>query len=802
MIRNYFISALRNMLRSKLYTAINILCLTVGITGAILISLYLNHELSYDSHHQQHASIYRLHGNYVIGGNPTEIAITPFPLGPALKQEFSEIKEYVRFFRLDEYQVKKDENEFRETRLVFADSTVFDVFSHQIIHGVAQGALSEPYTAVLGKKLSQKIFGTDDCVGQVFEVNGQSIKVTAVIEDLPDNTHLKYSGMLSFLSAGEFAYSLDPQLFWNINYNYTYVQMHPGTSIYGVLDNMDAFNEKYISPIGGFIGATAEFKPTPLRRTHFTRLNMADETGNPTTLLIFSMVALFLIIIAAVNYTNLATARAASRAREIAMRKVSGAGRRQLLIQFLSESVLVAFISLMLSLLLVEVFLPGFNALANKSFRLSHLLNTSMILQVVFITLLTGLVAGIYPAIFLSRMKPVAILKSNLRSKGGSGLLRKILVVFQFTISVLLIGGTLSVQKQLHYVQNKPLGFEKSNRLAVSFPAMTVHDRVETLENILRGNPMIVRTTKTSMIPGRGANLLAVKIQSENEMKDATITSSFIDPEYLNVMNIRLLQGRGFHADQRSDAMTSIIINEAAVRTYGWHDDPLGKIIHWQTNEQGEPQNILRVIGVVNDFHFTSLENPIDPLMMLLPPEQTSYQSIIVEYLPGSDQQVKSFVEETMRSFDPARLPNVEYLDFGFHDQFAAEEKLGNIFGIFALVCIAISFLGLFGLSSFVTSQRKKEVGIRKVLGASAWSILAMFYKEFGLLVLVAILVATPLTWYLMDRWLQGFIYRISMSMEPILISGILSIAVAIITVSYHILMASRMNPTEAIRSE
>ncbi len=792
------------MLRSKLTTFINIFCLTLGISGAILIALYLNHEFSYDSHHLNHESIYRLDGNYTIGGNQTPLAVTAFPLGPALKQEFSEVKEYVRFFQVGEIMLKVDDNEFWEDRLVFTDSVVFDVFTHHFVYGQPQGALAEPNTAVLSRKLSEKLFGQANPMGQVFEANGEDYKVTAMVEDLPDNTHLRYDGMLSIHSRGnDFAYSLDPNLFWNINTNYTYLQMHPESDLHTLLSSrMDAFNEKYISPLGAMIGATAAFNPVPLRQTHFTKVQMAPETGNRSSLTIFTMVALFLIVIAAVNYTNLATARATNRAREIGLRKVSGATRKQLMTQFLSESLLIATISLLLSLILVNIFFPGFNTLADKSFHFTDLLKGKMLVQVLLITAVTGVVAGIYPAVFLSRMRPATVLKSNMPSKGGSGLLRKMLVVFQFIISVVLIAGTLTVQKQLSYLQDKDLGFNKLNRIVVSLNARESRERIETLENIIKGNPMVLRTAKTSLVPGRDGNINAVKVQSGDEMKDATITASFIDPDFLDLLEIPLTTGRGFSDELRSDASASVIVNEAAIRTYGWHDDPLGKMIQWQFDEQGNPRLHLRVVGVVKDFNFMSLHNPIDPIMMLIPEQPAAYLSVIVEYPAGEDQEIKAFLEQTVQEFDPARLPNVFFLDHGFNEQFTTEQKTGKIFGIFALVCIAISFLGLFGLASFTTSQRRKEVGIRKILGSSGGKILLMFYKDFSMLILIAILVAGPITWLLMTRWLQDFVYRIDMSLQPIILAGILSIVVALLTVSYHILMTSRMNPASALRSD
>lgn len=804
MFKNYLRSAWRNMMRSKLYTLINIICLTVGITGAIIIALYLNHELSYDIHHENHRSIYRMEGIYTIGGGGNHLAITAFPLGPALKLEFSEIKEYVRFFSIDDALVRIEDREFLEQDFVFTDSTLFEVFTHRFIYGSPQGALAEPNTAVLSLSVSRRFFGDEDPVGKTFEVNNQTYMVTGVVEDLPETTHLRYNGMLAMHSANnqQFAYSLDPQLFWNINMNYTYVQLHDGAEMETVLNNMEAFNEKYIDPVGGFIGGSMTFVATPLRDTHFTRVLMAASTGNKTTLLIFTVVAVFLVVIAAVNYTNLATARASKRAREIGLRKVSGATRKQMITQFLSESILVAVISLLISLLLVQILLPGFNTLADINLSLSHMLQGKILVQIIAITLVTGLISGAYPAFFLSRMKPVDIMKTNLPGKGGSALLRKVLVVFQFVISVVLIAGTITVEKQLRFLQNKDMGFNPDNRMVVTFQARDARDRIETIENTIRQNPSVISTAKTMSVPGLGANLNAVKVEMEGEMADGTISSYYVDHAFIDVMEIDLLEGRGFDRELRADVNSAILVNEAAVRRYGWHDDPIGKRIQWNFNEEGVPQTTLQVVGVFRDFNFLTLENPIDPMMMVLPENIFFYRAIIVEYIPGRESEVTAFLEETARTFEPSRLPSVHPLYHGFRNQFESEEKLGRIFRVFALVCIMISFLGLFGLSSFTTEQRKKEIGVRKVLGSSGWSILMLFYKDFTVLVLIASVIAGPLAYLLMSRWLQGFVYQIQMGLGPILLSALLSLIIAILTVTYHTFMAARMNPVEAVKAE
>ncbi|MEE4177499.1 MAG: FtsX-like permease family protein [Bacteroides sp.] len=803
MLKNFLISAWRNMVRSKLYTLINIFCLSVGITGATLIILYLNHELSYDTFHEKFERIYRLDGKYQVGGSFNHLAITPFPLGPALKLEFSQVEEYCRIFGQEDVLVKVEDREFLEDDFALVDTTFFEVFTHRFIHGQAEGALTEPNTLVLTESLSKKYFGQENPVGKQLLINQRNFQVTGVIEDFPDNATVKLNALLTInQSEHQRFYSLDSDLWWSINGNFTYILLHPGNSIESILGNMEAFNKKYVEPAGSQFGASAEFVAVPLRETHLTQVTYAPDPVSKTTLLIFSIVALFLIVIAAVNYTNLATARASQRAREIAMRKVTGATRQQMIVQFLSESLLVALISLILSLLLVEILLSGFNTLADKSFTLGNVFQGKIILQILLITFLTGILSGIYPAFFLSSMEPVTILKSINFKKGGSGLFRKILVIFQFAISIILVAGTLTVRKQLDYLQEKPLGFNPNNKLVITLQSAEQRQGVETLEALIRQNPNITGTTKLAFAPAQGHNVNAVKVQSGTEMTETVIGTNFIDHEFLDLMKVQLKQGRGFEKELRADAQNSVIINEAAVKTFGWHEEPLGKAIEWQFGASDSLSSRFTVVGVFEDFHSVTLDRPIEPLMLLLPPEPVYYRCLIVEHLTGKEEETMDFLETTLREFDSSRLPNIFPLTQGFSQQFSAEKRQGIIFGIFALVCIFISFLGLFGLSSYLTEQRKKEVGIRKVLGSSGKSILLLFYREFLVLVLISSILSAPLIWFLMDKWLQGFPYRTTMNLWPILYATILALIVAILTVSYHTLRAARQNPVDAIRAE
>ncbi len=803
MLKNYITTAWRNMRRSGLYAAISIICLTLGITGAVLVTMYLNHELSYDTHHEHHENIYRMEGIYNMAGATYHLAITPFPLGIAMDLEFSEVEAYTRFFLQEDVLVQVGENQFREDGFVYADSMVFDVFTHHFVHGQAAGALSEPNTVVLNRSLSQKYFGNENPVGKTLEINQETFMVTAVVEDLPDNSHFKYEGMLSMVSGDhEQFFSLNPELFWNININYTYLRLHKDHSMESLMGKMDAFYEKYVNPLGETFGASAEYLGTPLRQTHFTNVQMAPESSSRATLLIFSVVALFLVVIASINYTNLATARASKRSREIGIRKVSGASQGQLLTQFLSESILVAFVSLVFSIMIMELLLPFFNSLTGKSFSLLNLFDGSLLLQVLLITLITGIAAGIYPALVLSRMNPSLIVKGIPTTHGRSGLLRKVLVVFQFAISIALVVGTLTVQDQLRFLQNKPLGFSRENKAVISLQGTQTRQRVETIENAINQNPMVLNTAKSFSVPGRDHNLNAVKVETDTEMAEGAIAVNYIDYKFLDLMDIPLKEGRAFDREMRAEASTAAIVNQAAIRKFGWHENPIGKQIQKDFDQEGQPQTVLRVVGVVEDFHFRSLKNPIEPLMFVQPESPTGHRYLVVEYREGTQTDVIPFLESVMREFDQSRIPVVADITQPFHQEFEAEENLSKVFGFFALITIIISFMGLFGLSSFTVEQRKKEIGIRKVLGSSSAMVLKMLLKEYSRLILIALLIASPVVWYLMDRWLEDFVYQISMSFAPIVIAGVLAFVIAMATVGYHTLKASGLNPVDTIRAE
>ncbi len=804
MFRNYITIAWRNLRNTMLSSSISILCLAVGISGAIIMTLYLNHELAYDTHQEDHERIFRMEGIYDMAGTTYHMAITPFPLALAMEHEFSQVESYARFFVPDdEVKVVIGDNEFREAGFAFADSTVFDVFTHEFVDGSSRGALSEPNTMVITRSLSEKYFGDDNPAGLNLDVGGNHYMITGVIEDLPENTHFRYHALLSMASQDrEMVYTIDPELFWNININYTYVKLHEPGDMERIAERMHGLTDKYAAPMGEIMGASAEFVSTPLRDTHFNPVMLGPEGGSKTILLVFSMVALFLVVIAAINYTNLATAKAATRAREIGIRKTAGASRGQLMMQFLSESFLIAGIALLVSLLIVELLLPAFNALTNNSFVLADLIQPGVLMQILLITILTGLAAGIYPALFLSRMQPAITVKGHGDQTGHSGTMRKILVVFQFTISIILVGGTFTVQDQLSYLRNKPLGFEPDNTAIVNLQGSASRGQIETLEQRIQQHPRVTTTSKAFSVPGKGHNMNAVRVESEEGPRETVIAVNWIDHQFMDNLGIQITEGRGFDRDMRTDVHQAAIINETAARKYGWQDNPLGKQIYMNYDEEGNPQTTLRVIGVFSDYHFLSLDNQIEPMMMIMPENPAQFRYVVINYAAGEKEEVHTFLEEETRAFDQALMPEVTGLKAGFLEAFENEERQSRLFGFFAVVTIVISFIGLFGLSSYMINQRRKEICVRKVLGSSLTGIVTMLYKEYLRLILIAVVLAAPVTWWLMTRWLEQFTYAMDMSLTPLVTAAVTAIIVAFLTVSFHSLRAAHIDPMNTLRAE
>ncbi|HNS16394.1 MAG TPA: ABC transporter permease [Bacteroidales bacterium] len=814
MLWNFVKTTFRSIKRDKFHALLNILGLSVGLAAFIIIYLYVRDESTYDKHNKKHKLIYRLESDFTISGKNDRFAIVPVPMGPAFKLEFPEVETFVRFTSDGNTLMRYKEKEYYESNFYFTDSTVFDVFTIEFIQGSPYKALTEPQTIVLTEKTARKYFGDANPIGEFMTSgSGRSYKVTGVIRDLPFNSHLRYDALISAATiakeiGAERFNSMEPVNFWNIGV-YTYVLLNENASIQSIHDKFGPFYDKYMRPIGDQINASCTFLSTPLVKTHFANGLDADlPTGNRSYLYIFSVVAIFMILIASINYMNMATARSVKRAREVGMRKVVGAGKQQLISHFLGESLLLTFIALIIAVLIVIVLLPDFNQISEKQISFNIFRQPQLLLILLGIALLTGILAGSYPAFYLSSFQPVNALKGAVTSSGRKrGRLRKGLVVFQFFIATLMIISSIVISGQLKYVRNKDLGFKKDNLLVVEMQDTAFRNKVNTLREELLSSPDILGVTNATGTPGRIQWIQVVLVEKEDRMVEHTINIAQVDEGYLDVYGMELAQGRNFSKESGTDLEEAMLVNETCVREMGWGDNPLGKKIHWGFDIDSTGKIIdsvgrsLKVIGVVKDFHFRSLHNKVEPLMMMLRDQPRYYLTMKIN--GDRTRQTLDFIESKWHEFGAGRPFDYTFLDQTMDEMYTAEEKLGKLFRIATYLTIFVALLGLLGLSSYMAEQRTKEIGLRKVHGASVGQILNLQIREFSGLILIAFVLAIPFAWWQLDAWINStFIYHDRMRWTSFLIAGIIAFAIGLITISFHSYRAAVSNPVDAIKYE
>lgn len=806
MFSNYFRTLVRNMMRNKFYTLLNVVGLSAGIAASAFILLYIQDELSYDRRHDKHERIHRIETDFTINNKHDRFAIVPVPMGPALKLEFPEVEAFVRFSEIGNTLFRYGEKEYYENDFFLADSTVFDVFSHPFILGEPSRALNEPNTIVLTESLAGKYFEKENPLGEILvSGSGKSYKVTGVIEDVPHNSHLKFGALISTATIAEETgredfNSLEPGRFWNIGV-YTFLLLNENTSMDNIHENWQVFYDKYMKPIGDQINASCTLMSTPLADTHFRKgLGSELPSGNMSYIFIFGAVGLFILLIAAINYMNLATARSAKRAREVGVRKVFGGHRGSLIRQFISESLILTFIAFVIASVLLMILLPDFNNLSGKQIDLiSHPL---IFAEIALIALLVGLLAGSYPAFYLSSFIPVKVLKGNPAISGGKGgSLRRALVVVQFFIAIVFIIATIVVSTQLRYLKNKDLGFQKEDIVVMQIQDSAFRSKAQTFREELLQSPYIHAATNTSGVPGNIRWIQVLRIEQEGKMEDKAIILSQTDYDFARTFNLEFVKGRDFDEKMGTDAMEAVIINETAAREFNWSDDPIGRKIHYGFELDGSGGRMMKVIGVVRDFHFNSLHNKIEPYIFFVSERPRYLMACHIER--GKTREALSFIEEKWNRFNARRPFDYELLETTMDDMYESEEKLAQIFNIATLLTIFIALLGLLGLSSFVAEQKTREIGIRKVLGASVGNILNMMYREFVVLIAVAFVIAVPVAWWRLDIWLdQTFVYHVAVQWQPFVAAGFAALVIGIITISYYIIRSASSNPVDAIKYE
>lgn len=795
MIKNLLLVALRNFKRDKWYSLLNILGLTIGITFGLFLIFYIKDELSYDRYHEKADRIFRINSIIKEADRDTmRWAIAPFPLGPAVAKDYPEVEESVRFVNSGRTMFKNGGLRLYEDKVFFADSNVFRVFTYPFIEGNPLIALKEPNTVVLSQSSAIKFFGTNKSyVGKTLEnVNGKVYKVTGVMKDVPKNSHFIFNILVSRSSLpADFANN------WG-NFDYfTYVLLKPGTTAAAFDNKMKPMFDKYLASIFAQFNIKISFEAQPITSIHLhsSTANEPEETGSMSYIYIFSAVAFFMLLIACINYMNLTTARSARRAKEIGIRKVTGSTKIQLVLQFLIESTLTAFIALLLSIGLIALFLPMFNTLAGKFISFGTLFKSDTILILLAVVVFVGIVGGIYPAFYLSKFNPVDVLKGSL-AKGSSNVhLRRALVVIQFSISMIMLICTWVVYGQLRYLRNKDLGFDKARVMTAS--AVTdrnIRSSVLSFKNEMHNNPQVLSVSTSGAVPGQGVSFNLFSVQSKDGFADKGVDVYEIDEDYMKTLGIQVVKGRNFSGP--ADTLHSILVNEKMVTEFGWGDNPIGKRVKFPGDTSG---NYKEVVGVVKDFNQKSLYNPITPLILFYSP----YNNLVALKLKTTDiASTVAGIEQTWKKNFPDIPFQYTFLDQDFDSQYAADQKRGKIFTAFSVLTIFITCLGLLGLIAFTTAQRQKEISIRKVMGANVAQIVPLITKNFVALVGLSCIVAFPVAAYFMLKWLKIFPYNTGLSIMPFILSALVVLTITMLTVIFHTIKAAVANPVKALRSE
>ncbi|SHM37980.1 ABC transporter permease [Chitinophaga sp. CF418] len=795
MIKNYLKIAWRNIRKQKFYSFINILGLTIGMTCCFLIFMYVRFELSYDSFHKNKDRIYRVVTDVKTPTELIEADITSAPMGPNIKADFPEVVSSVRI-NLQNALVTIGSNKYDEDKVAMADSALFDIFSFQLIRGTAKDALTEPFTAVLTERKAKKYFGSADPMGKTFQMDGGkvTIKVTGLMKDVPENSHLPFDMVISMATVEKMGQNLTES--WGNFGMLTYLLLTPGADAAKLEKKLPAFMERHVGSTMKKNNMYYTLHLEPLKDVYMTSKRPAAVKGSITNIYIFSIIAIFILLIAVINFVNLATARATERAREVGVRKSVGAYESQLTFQFLCETLLLSLFAFVLSVALSQLLLPSFNLLAGKEIAY-NIFSTGTIIWFLFIAIGVGLLAGVYPAVVLSSYKPVVVLKGAFSSSNKGLFLRRGLVVFQFVITIVLIAGVMIVYYQLLYLQGRDLGFKKDQQLVVEFGGVNnMKEKWFDIRQQVLNVPGVSGATFSSAIPGRSQNSAYSNIEMKNgEMQASNINLYFIDYDFIKQYQIKLLAGRAFSPQMATDSTQAMLVNEAVVSSLGYNKPE--EIIGKKFDQWGRRGTI---IGVIKNFNYRSLKEAVSPLTLRIEPEAFAPMTITVEL--KDIKKVIASVEAIYNRYIPEGRFNYFFVDDDFDRQYRGDFRFGQLVLTFALLAIFLATLGLLGLISYIVIQRTKEIGIRKVLGASVSNILLLLSTDFIKLIAIALLVATPLAWYLMYQWLQDFAYRINVPWWVFLAAGSVAVVIALTTVSIQTMKAAMTNPVKALRTE
>jgi putative ABC transport system permease protein len=792
MIKNYFIIAFRSLHKHLSYSVINVFGLSVGLATCILLVTWIKHELSYDKFNEKADRIYRGCLEYSFGGQTAKTPVSPTALLPAMQKNFAEVETGVRIYHASAsngFILRHDDKLFEERKFMYADSTFFHVFSFSLQKGNQQKALTEPNSVILSRSMAKKYFDSEDIIGKTIQVNNQAdYTITGLMEDVPANSTLQFDFIASFSSLA----ASRETIWWTANYE-TYILLTPGTDVTALFSKTNELVKKELASELTTPGDYVKYNFFPLKGIYL-HSGLASDIQY---VYIFGSIALLVLFIACINYINLATARAADRAKEVGIRKVVGALRKQLFLQFISESVIITFIGLAVAFVMAKISLPLFNQITGKHFESSLFFEPQFIVASVAAAVVIAILAGAYPAFAITSFKPVRVLKGNFKTSGKGIWLRQSLVVTQFSISIILIIGTIVVLNQLSFIQNKKLGYTKDKVVIIPMDEQTKKVYTELKTEILRSGiaAHVARAIESPTQINGGYSLM---LPGASNQIGLMVTANAVDPDFIPALNMEIIAGRNFtdndYIRMEKDTVCSFVMNESMLQQLGLtNETAIGTTVN-MNNRKGQ------IVGIVKDFHFAPLQQKITPLILFTESYQLS--TIFIKLKDGNTHEQIARLKSISNTVTPHRPFEYTFLDEEYNAMYANEERMSMISTTFASLTILIACLGLFGLVSFSATQKTKEIGIRKVMGASASGIVLLITKDFTKLVIIAIVIAIPVAYWLMQEWLNDFAYRTSLSVWPFALAALLAVLIAFGTASFQAIRAALINPVDTLRSE
>ncbi len=795
MFKNNLKIAVRNLIKHKSYAFINVLGLAIGMTCCLLIFLYVNHELTYDSFHSKSDRIYRVVTDIKTPTETINTGVTSAPMTAYMKTDFPEVEDFVR---LDpsQFLLSDGEKSYQEDNGMFADASFFKIFTFPLVKGNAKTALVDPFSVVLTESAAKKYFGDQPPMGKVLKLEGEyDLTVTGIMQDVPQNSNFSFDVLVSLSTTLEEIFPRRAEQWGNFAYN-SYVLLLPNALPSALENKLPDFMEKYYGETMDRDEMHYSLFLEPLSAVYLKSERGSPRSGNQINVMVFSIIACLILIIACFNFMNLSTARATERAKEVGIRKVIGAIRWQLTIQFLSEALLMSMLAFILALLACEIVIPSFNQLAGKQIVNSIFYNFNHLAVFGLFAIFVGLLAGFYPAYVLSNFNPVSILKGKFSSSQTGLVLRKVLVTSQFVISITLIAGTAIVYNQLGFMRDKSLGFKKNQMLVIDFHGdNAIQEKINVFKQQLSANPQILGVSASSSVPSTGNNgAFSVIENPSGDLQSSNLAMFYVDHEFFDLFELEMVAGRQFSRDMLTDS-AALIVNEATVASYGYQQPEA--IIGKQFSQWGVEG---QVIGVVKDFHYASLQQKIEPLSIRLEPDNAMYLTFNIESTNISNTIAS--LEEKWKKLAPQRPFEYFFIDESFNQQYAAEVRFGDLFTYFAGLAVFIACLGLLGLISYTSTQRKKEIGIRKVLGANKLGLIKLLTQDILRLIVIAFFVALPITWFTLSKWLQSFAYQTEISPWVFIIAGLMALGVSFAAISYQAFKAALSNPIEALKNE